>query len=171
LNCEEAIFSKILDLDDAYFVICEEDKEGEQTEIGAVLYETDLLGTKGPRQMTIVVPNSAENAPQTQAGKDSLLFQRYKSGDKENLISLRNKDPKWSAEARAYVLDFNNRVSISSVKNFQLVNPSQDAETIVLQIGRVGKNAFSMDFPYPLSPLQAMAICLSSCDNKIIMAS
>jgi hypothetical protein len=41
------------------------------------------------------------------------------------------------------------------VKNFQLCcGELDDAEEVVLQFGRVGKNRFTMDLKYPLSPLQ-----------------
>jgi len=55
---------------------------------------------------------------------------------------------------------------MASVKNFQLVNP-HDHETVVLQFGRVSKEEFTMDYQYPLSPLQAFSICLSAFDYKI----
>jgi tubby-related protein 1 len=64
------------------------------------------------------------------------------------------------------VLNFNGRVTMASVKNFQLVNP-EDVETVLLQFGRVDKEEFSMDFQWPLCPLQAFAICLSSFDYKL----
>lgn len=77
-----------------------------------------------------------------------------------------NKPPKWNDAVGAYVLNFNGRVTMASVKNFQLVNP-EDQERVVLQFGRVDKDLFSMDFQYPLSPLQAFSICLSSFDYKL----
>jgi tubby-related protein 1 len=40
------------------------------------------------------------------------------------------------------------------------------AENVILQFGRVNKDTFTMDFQFPLSPLQAFAICLSSFDYK-----
>lgn len=77
-----------------------------------------------------------------------------------------NKPPKWNETVGAYVLNFNGRVTMASVKNFQLVSPD-DQERVVLQFGRVDKDLFSMDFQYPLSPLQAFSICLSSFDQKL----
>lgn len=65
----------------------------------------------------------------------------------------------------AFVLNFNGRVTMASVKNFQLVSPD-DVETVLLQFGRTGKEQFTMDFQWPLSPLQAFATCLSSFDYK-----
>jgi len=36
-----------------------------------------------------------------------------------------------------------------------------------MQFGRVNENTFHMDFQWPMSPMQAFAICLSSFDSKI----
>lgn len=36
----------------------------------------------------------------------------------------------------------------------------------MLQYGRVGRDRFTMDVAYPLSPLQGFAICLASVDRK-----
>lgn len=55
---------------------------------------------------------------------------------------------------------------MASVKNFQLVSP-EDHEAVLLQFGRTGKDIFSMDYQWPLSPLQAFSICMSSFDYKL----
>ena len=52
------------------------------------------------------------------------------------------------------------------MKNFQLISQN-DPDTVILQFGRVGKDVFSMDFRYPLSPFQAFAIVMSSFDYKL----
>lgn len=53
----------------------------------------------------------------------------------------------------------------SLTKSSSLVFSS--ADYLVLQFGRVAPNIFTMDFQYPLCPLQAFAICLSSFDGKL----
>lgn len=68
-------------------------------------------------------------------------------------------------EYNAYVLDFDGRVEKGSVKNFQLCDPERE-EFIYLQFGRINDDTFSMDFKFPLSPIQAFGICLSSLANK-----
>ena len=40
-------------------------------------------------------------------------------------------------------------------------------ERVVLQFGKVGKDEFTMDYRWPMSPLQAFGICLGSLDNKL----
>jgi len=64
------------------------------------------------------------------------------------------------------VLNFNGRVTMASVKNFQLVTP-HDHDSVVLQFGKVGKDDFTMDFQWPLSPMQAFAVTMSSFDSKL----
>ena len=46
------------------------------------------------------------------------------------------------------------------MKNFQLVSPN-NLEKVLLQFGRAGNDKFTMDFCWPLSPLQAFGISLS----------
>jgi len=90
------------------------------------------------------------------------------------------------------IVDFRSRATCASVKNFQVVHSqptntelreayiqhnagylyddegtmSVPQEHVLLQMGRVGQNCFNMDFQYPLSMLQAFAICLSRFDSK-----
>ena len=54
---------------------------------------------------------------------------------------------------------------MASVKNFQLVDP-EEQNVVILQFGRVGKDEFTMDLQWPMSPLQAFAITMSSFDSK-----
>ena len=84
----------------------------------------------------------------------------------ENLLYFGNKPPKWNDGVQAFVLNFNGRVDRPSVKNFQLVDETND-ELVLLQFGRIGDDAFNMDVSYPFSIVQAFGICLSSFDYKI----
>lgn len=100
---------------------------------------------------------------------------------KERPLVLRNKAPRWHEQLQCWCLNFRGRVTVASVKNFQLIaatqpaagapTPSQPApsehDKIILQFGKVGKDMFTMDYRYPLSAFQAFAICLSSFDTKL----
>ncbi|XP_045387801.1 tubby-related protein 2 [Lemur catta] len=144
-------------------------------ELGAVCYETNIFGCRGPRKMTVIIPAvDSQNERiicQPQNAQESIL-NRFQQGAMEELTLMKSKTPLWSEESSAYVLNFHNRVTRASVKNFQIVH-SQDRELLgtagylVLQFGRVAQDAFIMDFRYPLCPLQAFAICLSSLDGKL----
>ena len=140
-------------------------------ELGAVTYEYNVLGTRGPRKMTTVIPSVDENGqrsvfrPVTKDGKEGII-DNLKQGKTEDLLLLRNKPPKWNEQMQAYCLNFNGRVTHASVKNFQLVH-EDDLDHVMLQFGKVGKDMFTMDFQYPMSALQAFGICLTSFDNKL----
>ncbi|KAM3333983.1 hypothetical protein ACQJBY_028834 [Aegilops geniculata] len=101
---------------------------------------------------------------------------------KERPLVLRNKPPRWHEQLQCWCLNFRGRVTIASVKNFQLTaasnpppagapTPSQpgpvDPEKVILQFGKVARDMFTMDYRYPLSAFQAFAICLSSFDTKL----
>lgn len=96
----------------------------------------------------------------------STIETSVENGRVERLISLTNKKPKWDEAQKGHVLNFDGRVTESSVKNFQLIS-DVTGEDVVLQFGRVGKERFSMDIRYPLSVYQAFGICLACMDVKI----
>ncbi|WOL08229.1 tubby-like F-box protein 1 [Canna indica] len=140
-------------------------------EIGRVSYKFNLLKTRGPRRMlcTLQCP-TAENIqdkPQKTAQVDAL-------GLDAGSIVLKNKAPRWHEHLQCWCLNFHGRVTVASVKNFQLV-ASQDTyltggvdddETVLLQFGKVGDDMFTMDYREPLSAFQAFAICLTSFGTK-----
>ncbi|KAK6130441.1 hypothetical protein DH2020_035851 [Rehmannia glutinosa] len=93
-------------------------------------------------------------------------------GDNSSLV-LRNKSPRWHEQLQCWCLNFHGRVTVASVKNFQLVASPENGvagpehDKVILQFGKVGKDVFTMDYRYPISAFQAFAICLSSFDTKI----
>ncbi|GER47865.1 tubby like protein 1 [Striga asiatica] len=110
-----------------------------------------------------------------------------KSNCGERPLVLKNKPPRWHEQLQCWCLNFRGRVTVASVKNFQLIaagppapapppqqqngpsssSSSSDHDKIILQFGKVGKDMFTMDYRYPLSAFQAFAICLSSFDTKL----
>ena len=99
---------------------------------------------------------------------------------KERPLVLRNKPPRWHEQLQCWCLNFRGRVTIASVKNFQLIaattppagaptpsQPTPDPDKVILQFGKVARDMFTMDYRYPLSAFQAFAICLSSFDTKL----
>lgn len=136
-------------------------------ELGVILYGPNILGFKGPRKMSVLIPAlKDENTRVTwrPAQQADTLLERFKEGNHSNMVVLQNKSPEW--KDGAFVLNFQNRVKVASVKNFQLVHPD-DPDYIIMQFGRVADDVFTMDFQYPLCMLQAFSIVLSSFDNKI----
>ncbi|XP_012473982.1 tubby-like F-box protein 3 isoform X3 [Gossypium raimondii] len=168
--------------------------------IAHISYELNVLGSRGPRRMQCImdaIPTSSSElegvAPmQTEflhSNLDtfpSLPFFRSKSTRtkssqfgplsslRDGMLVLKNKAPRWHEQLQCWCLNFNGRVTVASVKNFQLVAFAKNVvvrqeqqENVILQFGKVGNDVFTMDYQYPISAFQAFAICLSSFDTKI----
>ncbi|XP_035258740.1 tubby protein homolog [Anguilla anguilla] len=143
--------------------------ESLRQELAAICYKKNVLGFKGPRKMTVIIPGMRENDERVSiCPKNELetLLCRYENGNTVNLVSLINKSPSWNEQTQSYVLNFHGRVIQASVKNFQIVHP-ENVDYIVMQFGRVAEDVFSMDYSFPLCALQAFAIALSSFDGKL----
>ncbi|XP_053719817.1 tubby-related protein 3 isoform X2 [Synchiropus splendidus] len=138
-------------------------------ELAAVCYETNVLGFKGPRKMTVVIPGmnmNFERVPVRPQNEQQSLLSRWQNHTLDTLIELHNKAPVWNDDTQSYVLNFHGRVTQASVKNFQIVHDN-DPDYIVMQFGRVAEDTFTLDFNYPMCALQAFAIGLSSFDSKL----
>ncbi|KAL8189227.1 hypothetical protein R6Q57_028793 [Mikania cordata] len=135
-------------------------------EIGEVSYKFNLLKSRGPRRMvsSLRCPQETEE-PKLTKSKPVAAGQTL----------LRNKAPRWHEHLQCWCLNFHGRVTVASVKNFQLVatvDASQpggrgDGETVLLQFGKVGDDMFTMDYRQPLSAFHAFAICLTSFGTKL----
>ncbi|KAH1260332.1 Tubby-like F-box protein 2 [Glycine max] len=119
-------------------------------------------------------PALKEKAQVTDLNSASLSEPPVLSQGSTEQLALKNKAPRWHEQLQCWCLNFKGRVSVASVKNFQLVaavDPShnisaEEQEKVILQFGKIGKDIFTMDYCYPLSTFQAFAICLSSFDTK-----
>ena len=152
-----------------------------RVELGAILYAPSVLGAHGPRQITVCISNVDEKGKSVKVWQpnhkhddsmlDSLKTMEVEEvsmssvdKDKNLLIYLQSKPPAWDEALQRYFLNFNGRVTMASVKNFQLVD---EKGNICLQFGRRGKDEFILDVQWPLSPFQAFALALSSFDSKV----
>ncbi|KAL3505311.1 hypothetical protein ACH5RR_035152 [Cinchona calisaya] len=170
--------------------------------VASICYELNVLRTKGPRRMRCTmhtIPVSAlqegGTAPTPEIfgccldGESSSSVVKGNNHEStstntpeppesfyntKNPLVLRNKAPRWHEQLQCWCLNFKGRVTVASVKNFQLVAaidpsdlvPVEEQEKVILQFGKIGKDIFTMDYRYPLSAFQAFAICLSSFDTK-----
>ncbi|KAL1789958.1 tubby-related protein 3 [Sigmodon hispidus] len=145
------------------------EKAHARQELAAICYETNVLGFKGPRKMSVIIPGmnmNHERIPFRPRNEQESLLSKWQNKSMENLIELHNKAPVWSDDTQSYVLNFHGRVTQASVKNFQIVH-GNDPDYIVMQFGRVADDVFTLDYNYPLCALQAFAIGLSSFDSKL----
>uniref|UniRef100_A0A7N2R902 Tubby-like F-box protein n=1 Tax=Quercus lobata TaxID=97700 RepID=A0A7N2R902_QUELO len=143
-------------------------------EVGQVSYKFNLLKSRGPRRMVCSfkcpLPGEASNSKSL----DNINVKKPEYSLSEYTV-LRNKAPRWHEHLQCWCLNFHGRVTVASVKNFQLVaiaDQSQpggkgDEETVLLQFGKVGDDTFTMDYRQPLSAFQAFAICLTSFGTKL----
>ncbi|KAK4368063.1 hypothetical protein RND71_011855 [Anisodus tanguticus] len=172
--------------------------------VATISYELNVLRTRGPRRMHCVMhsiplssiqeggtaptpksfPQSFDDksfsAPLSKANKSATDISS--SGFSRSAVTvtsqeplvLKNKAPRWHEQLQCWCLNFKGRVTVASVKNFQLVAavdpshnvPVAEQERVILQFGKIGKDIFTMDYRYPVSAFQAFAICLSSFDTK-----
>lgn len=143
-------------------------------EIGQVSYKFNLLKSRGPRRMLCNLRSSeTKQVTDEEAQKKDVELQGV-TATSDSLV-LRNKAPRWHEPLQCWCLNFHGRVTVASVKNFQLaavVDPSQpggkgDEDVVLLQFGKVGDDMFTMDYRQPLSAFQAFAICLTSFGTKL----
>ncbi|KAJ3100671.1 hypothetical protein HDU97_002014 [Phlyctochytrium planicorne] len=127
-------------------------------EIACVQYVKSTL----PRQMLVAVPAlDIENDKTSDFSHNIIADMSSKNTSK--LQFMKNKKPQWNEETKGHFLNFGGRVTESSVKNFQIVMDDND-EYITMQFGRRSKEEFTLDMRWPLTPVEAFAIALSSFD-------
>lgn len=137
-------------------------------DVGQVSYKYNMLKTRGPRRMFCTM-----QCPSIQETWENSL--KVKSLRGTGTTVLGNKAPRWHEHLQCWCLNFHGRVTVASVKNFQLVATADpghpdsigDDEMVLLQFGKVDSDIFTMDYRQPLSAFQAFAICLSSFGTKL----
>lgn len=146
-----------------------------ERELCAVAYEQNRFGLAvGPRKMRICMPEvdeeDANNIPLFRPTRSSDTMVAQLRGGEDSAPNLRfmaNKEPQWVEELGAHTLDFSGRVNLASSKNFQLIQSG--SSLVLMQFGKVleePNGVYSCDFRWPISPLQAFGICISSCIRK-----
>ncbi|KAK3022097.1 hypothetical protein RJ639_045941 [Escallonia herrerae] len=171
--------------------------------VATISYELNILRTRGPRRMQCTMhliplsaieeggsaptpetfgsflnkklsPLSVSKAKNQGSSSTSPTEPLESICNRGDPLILKNKAPRWHEQLQCWCLNFKGRITVASVKNFQLVasvGPSQNVpaaeqEKVILQFGKIGKDIFTMDFRYPLSAFHAFATCLSSFDTK-----
>ncbi|KAJ6728159.1 TUBBY-RELATED [Salix koriyanagi] len=143
-------------------------------EVGQVSYKFNLLKSRGPRRMVCSLKCPVLQETINDKNLDNSKMNGLESASSGCTV-LRNKAPRWHEHLQCWCLNFHGRVTVASVKNFQLVatmDQSQpggkgDEDTVLLQFGKVGQDTFTMDYRLPLSAFQAFAICLTSFGTKL----
>eukprot|EP01135_Chromosphaera_perkinsii_P004741 Nk52_evm13s295 gene=Nk52_evmTU13s295 len=139
------------------------------SEVMGIKFKQNFLGMRGPRRVTVVIPGmSSSDVPLVckPLSPEQSLLGMFKRMDRSLIVVLENKFPQWNDTINSYTLDFKGRVTLASVKNFQLVHP-QDVNYVVFQMGKCGESIFTIDIQYPMTPLQAFLLAISSFHSKI----
>ncbi|KAJ3704402.1 hypothetical protein LUZ61_008107 [Rhynchospora tenuis] len=138
-------------------------------EVGQISYKFNILKSRGPRR----IHSTLQTSPQAsrEEGCTSELKPESSKSNPNSVVGpklvLKNKAPRWHEHLQCWCLNFHGRVTVASVKNFQLVSATDQEETVLLQFGKVGDDIFTMDYKEPLSAFQAFAICLTSFGTKL----
>lgn len=149
------------------YVIVSSSKERE--ECGGVVFERltlldQLKAGSQPRKMVALVPALGDSSiaePNRPARGDTsiaLMLKKPLLGNAQGMFVLETKAPHF--ENGNYRLNFKGRVSLPSVKNFQLVSPN-DTSDVVLQFGKVNDDKFHLDFKAPLNAFQAFSLAIT----------
>lgn len=75
--------------------------------------------------MTVLLPGMSKDAMRIEIQptcEAESLAQRFKADDIDDILVMHNKSPQWNEETQSYVLNFGGRVTLASVKNFQIVH-------------------------------------------------
>ncbi|KAJ2210518.1 hypothetical protein EV179_006197, partial [Coemansia sp. RSA 487] len=130
---------------------------------------------RGPRKMAVVIRAIVnDDAADSSAACEVSLVSKYRTCVANNrdqaekamtdatgsIVVLENKTPKWSVNRMAYMLDFGGRVTMASSKNFQLICLDCD-HYVAVQFGKTDRDAFTLDFRFPVSPVMAFGIAVS----------
>ncbi|KAG9153033.1 hypothetical protein Leryth_023925 [Lithospermum erythrorhizon] len=167
-------------------IISTSEKLSRRSIVATITYELNVFRSRGPRRMLCtmhIIPvapvleggNAPTPATFSSSPRDKLCSPA--TGEKtQEMTSGLSQLQRGNENSRkpCWCLNFNGRVTVASVKNFQLVAAVDSLhdvsnvqnERVVMQFGKIVKDVFTMDFCYLLCAFQAFAICLSSFDTK-----
>ena len=146
--------------------------DGPRRELAYLSSQQNVVGAAAPRRLRVTLPQLDETGRQPRmrapASKQETLpsLARSKQLSCEELIFLANKEATPNPLTGRHSLNFNGRVAKASVKNFQIEPPAAPG-AVVLQFGKAAKEDYILDYGYPFSPLQALALALSALAYKL----
>ncbi|KAI9101293.1 Tub family-domain-containing protein [Phlyctochytrium arcticum] len=126
-------------------------------ELACVSYSKTVL----PREMSIVIP--ATHIEELSDENSTDIMADIKTQNTNKLFFMRNKPPRWNDVTQSHCLNFGGRVTQPSIKNFQLIGSDND-NFVTMQFGRCGADYFTLDVRWPMTPLEAFAVALSTFD-------
>ena len=107
---------------------------------------------------------TAKNSKSFKSLDNTNLIQLMSLKDPTTVTRLFNKQPELDQDTLEYRLDFKGKIKVPSVKNFILVEEGTERECLLF--GKIGQGEYYLEAGCPLSPLQALGVCISSADRK-----
>ncbi|GMH66877.1 hypothetical protein TL16_g04528 [Triparma laevis f. inornata] len=140
-------------------------------EVASIVFErpnimAQLKEGSQPRKLHILLPQHDKDGCPVPVMNDntydkrdvkSQILQQAADGD-DQFHQLETKEPVF--ENGNYRLNFHGRVTIPSVKNYQLTTVD-DIHEVICQFGKVGDHRFHLDYKFPLNAFQAFSIALT----------
>lgn len=165
---------KALNVSKTEYILVNE--KSEEEELGGFLYDHPDMWERAddaghPRQIFVILPLLTENGfpvinyvPQNDRSSSLTEVLRTTNPEKLKLAhTFGTKEP--SMIKGNFRLNFRGRVTVPSVKNFQLIS-QEDDENIILQFGKISANGYNLDFKAPFNMLQAFAVALSQFNSS-----
>ena len=152
------------------------DDTSEQLELAGYVYDRlDVLpksaeggeGLVSPRKLSVVLPPlNCSGSPignhllhdRSELSLTSALSSKTSIFKLDTVHTFGTKSP--VLVDGKFRLNFRGRVTVPSIKNFQLI-PDDELNNIILQFGKVEEDTFHLDFKAPFNALQAFAAALS----------
>jgi tubby and related proteins len=145
----------------------------DRTEIGAIVFDRNGIVSQmkegcQPRKMFVKLPDvSSQSTPvehhvmtSTVGKKQISMVDMLKVSDPDTIYA--SKDPVF--ERGNYRLNFGGRVTMASVKNFQLASPAEP-DNVICQFGKIAEDKFHLDYKTPLNAFQAFCLALCHFDT------
>ncbi|KAJ3270106.1 hypothetical protein HDV01_000547 [Terramyces sp. JEL0728] len=126
-------------------------------ELSVIIYSKNVL----PRELKVGI--KAMDVEYNTKFTDDITGD-FKANIEKKLLFLKNKAPRWNEATQSHCLNFGGRVTQPSIKNMQLISSVIGENYNVLQFGRCGPDYFSLDVRWPMSPIEAFGIALTTFD-------
>ncbi|XP_014247556.1 tubby-related protein 4 isoform X2 [Cimex lectularius] len=107
--------------------------------------------------------NDVDGYQDLESFQKAQLRNKIETTAKRREFIMHNKAPMWNENNQVYQLDFGGRVTQESAKNFQVEFRGKQ----VMQFGRIDGNAYTLDFQYPFSAVQAFAVALANVTQRL----
>ena len=150
------------------------DKKGGEAQLRRELLYVNFINSlrnRNPGAMEVVVPRVDKAGTPVivrpgEGGNKDGLADKHKAGATPDVITLKNREPKWNPASNMYQLDFQGRATMASCKNIQLHPKETTDSDVCFLMGKVDDNKFNVDFKHPMSCLQAFSFALIVFDNS-----